>query len=155
MEKIISFFNFTKFFQSKKITLSCVEINLEEKSLTSAGESQLCMMTSSAGESQLCMMTSSAGESQLCLMTSSAGESQLCLMTSSAGESQDPEIPDLEDLHKIACEKEEEMFLDPKTGYYMMTAFYLKKRGKCCGSGCKFCPYTKERVKKERVKKDI
>jgi hypothetical protein len=143
MEKIISFFNFTKFFQSKKITLSCVEINLEEKSLTSAGESQLCMMTSSAGESQLC------------LMTSSAGESQLCLMTSSAGESQDPEIPDLEDLHKIACEKEEEMFLDPKTGYYMMTAFYLKKRGKCCGSGCKFCPYKKERVKKERVKKDI
>ncbi|MBZ5521409.1 MAG: hypothetical protein LAP21_04035 [Acidobacteriia bacterium] len=26
-------------------------------------------------------------------------------------------------------------------GYYVFTASYLLKRGYCCGSGCRHCPY--------------
>jgi len=26
-------------------------------------------------------------------------------------------------------------------GQIILTEHYLKKRGKCCGSGCLFCPY--------------
>ncbi|MCC6458964.1 MAG: hypothetical protein IT260_00745 [Saprospiraceae bacterium] len=32
-------------------------------------------------------------------------------------------------------------------GYWVFTEEYLRKRGKCCGSGCRHCPY---RVKKEK-----
>ncbi len=29
-------------------------------------------------------------------------------------------------------------------GLYVFTASYLKRRGYCCGSGCRHCPYPKE-----------
>jgi hypothetical protein len=32
-------------------------------------------------------------------------------------------------------------------GYLVFTAHFLTKRGKCCGSGCRHCPY---RVKKQK-----
>jgi len=35
----------------------------------------------------------------------------------------------------------EEGYLDPTTGLYVMTADTLRARGKCCGSGCRHCPY--------------
>jgi Family of unknown function (DUF5522) len=28
-----------------------------------------------------------------------------------------------------------------ENGYYVFTAHYLLKRGYCCGSGCRHCPY--------------
>jgi hypothetical protein len=28
-----------------------------------------------------------------------------------------------------------------ENGYFVFTAYYLKKRGTCCGSGCRHCPY--------------
>ncbi len=31
-------------------------------------------------------------------------------------------------------------YLD-KNGYKVFTEAYLRKRGKCCGNGCKHCPY--------------
>jgi hypothetical protein len=30
-----------------------------------------------------------------------------------------------------------------ENGYFVFTAYYLKKRGTCCGSGCRHCPYGK------------
>jgi hypothetical protein len=52
--------------------------------------------------------------------------------------------------------KEKQPELDPKplslqegldyyieNGYFVFTAYYLKKRGTCCGSGCRNCPYGK------------
>jgi len=29
-------------------------------------------------------------------------------------------------------------------GFYVFTAHYLLKRGYCCGSGCRHCPYKTE-----------
>lgn len=34
--------------------------------------------------------------------------------------------------------------IDPKTGYWVMTASWLLKRGYCCGQGCRHCPYPPE-----------
>ncbi|WP_317172740.1 DUF5522 domain-containing protein [Echinicola salinicaeni] len=28
-------------------------------------------------------------------------------------------------------------------GFYVFTAWYLLRQGKCCGNGCKNCPYDK------------
>jgi hypothetical protein len=54
---------------------------------------------------------------------------------------------DIEEIHKIACEEEKQMFLNPETGLYSMTAVYLKSRGKCCGNKCMFCPWGHVNVK--------
>ena len=32
-------------------------------------------------------------------------------------------------------------FYMAKEGYRIMTEAYLKRRGYCCGNGCKHCPY--------------
>ena len=32
-------------------------------------------------------------------------------------------------------------YLDPITGYAVMTAAYLADRGYCCGQGCRHCPW--------------
>eukprot|EP00929_Paragymnodinium_shiwhaense_P038653 TRINITY_DN20404_c0_g1_i1.p1 TRINITY_DN20404_c0_g1~~TRINITY_DN20404_c0_g1_i1.p1 ORF type:complete len:617 (-),score=77.35 TRINITY_DN20404_c0_g1_i1:271-2121(-) len=57
---------------------------------------------------------------------------------------------DIEDLcwtlHKQACDKGEKMYKDPATGYQVMTAVAHKQRGKCCGCGCRHCPYNHENV---------
>jgi hypothetical protein len=34
--------------------------------------------------------------------------------------------------------------IDPTTGYIVLTAHYLLKRGYCCGNGCRNCPYPPE-----------
>lgn len=32
-------------------------------------------------------------------------------------------------------------YLDPATGLFVMTRGYLLRRGTCCGSGCRHCPF--------------
>ncbi len=32
-------------------------------------------------------------------------------------------------------------YLDPATGYAVMTAEYLAERNACCDSGCRHCPW--------------
>jgi len=44
-------------------------------------------------------------------------------------------------LHKKAIENEEDTYIDPVTGYKVFTAAFLLKKGYCCGSGCRHCPY--------------
>lgn len=47
----------------------------------------------------------------------------------------------IQELHQEACQNERDFYIDPETGYQVMTAFYHLKRGHCCESGCRHCPY--------------
>lgn len=49
--------------------------------------------------------------------------------------------PEIEELHRIACEKGAKSYIDPATGYSVFTAVFHKKRGKCCGNKCRHCPF--------------
>ena len=35
-------------------------------------------------------------------------------------------------------------YIDPHTGLYVMTAQQHRERERCCGSGCRHCPYSPE-----------
>lgn len=46
-----------------------------------------------------------------------------------------------------ACLAEEaghRTYVDPESGYTVFTARALSEQGKCCGSGCRHCPYPAE-----------
>lgn len=47
-------------------------------------------------------------------------------------------------LHADACAMGVATYTDPSSGYQVMTADFLRKRGACCGSGCRHCPYPRE-----------
>lgn len=44
-------------------------------------------------------------------------------------------------LHREACQRGEESYLDPLTGLVVFTEVHHIRRGRCCGSGCRHCPY--------------
>lgn len=46
--------------------------------------------------------------------------------------------------HRDACARGERMYRDPETGLYVQTRVHLASRGRCCGSGCRHCPYDAE-----------
>ncbi len=50
----------------------------------------------------------------------------------------------IERLHKATCDRRENGYTDPQTGFYVLSAYYLKHRGRCCGAGCRHCPYPGE-----------
>ncbi|KAL7544714.1 hypothetical protein ACHAWF_008127, partial [Thalassiosira exigua] len=52
-------------------------------------------------------------------------------------------------LHQSACEAGEMHYVDPETGYQVFTELAHKRRGKCCGSGCRHCPYAHENVRSD------
>lgn len=45
------------------------------------------------------------------------------------------------DLHDQAEAEGNNFYVDPDTGYQVMTEHYLRERGWCCGSDCRHCPY--------------
>eukprot|EP01126_Amoeba_proteus_P030704 TRINITY_DN30292_c0_g1_i1.p1 TRINITY_DN30292_c0_g1~~TRINITY_DN30292_c0_g1_i1.p1 ORF type:complete len:260 (+),score=22.01 TRINITY_DN30292_c0_g1_i1:108-887(+) len=49
---------------------------------------------------------------------------------------------DIESIHKRACEEEVDFYKDPVTGQDVWTTHGLLKRRRCCGSGCRHCPYS-------------
>eukprot|EP01062_Namystynia_karyoxenos_P066012 TRINITY_DN60034_c0_g1_i1.p1 TRINITY_DN60034_c0_g1~~TRINITY_DN60034_c0_g1_i1.p1 ORF type:complete len:345 (+),score=79.63 TRINITY_DN60034_c0_g1_i1:80-1114(+) len=49
--------------------------------------------------------------------------------------------PDIEAAHSAACARGEETYTDPSTGLVVFTRVAHENRGKCCGSGCRHCPY--------------
>ena len=68
-------------------------------------------------------------------------------------------IGDMEDmvgtfskLHDEACARGEWQYVDPVSGFQVFTELAHKKRGKCCGSGCRHCPYSHENVKDKAEK---
>lgn len=44
-------------------------------------------------------------------------------------------------LHEEAMRNLHDFYIDPNTGHYVMTEQYLWKRGWCCKSNCRHCPY--------------
>lgn len=53
---------------------------------------------------------------------------------------------DVHTLHEAACARGEATYRDPATGYTVFTRLAHLKRGKCCGSACRHCPYGHEAV---------
>jgi Family of unknown function (DUF5522) len=43
--------------------------------------------------------------------------------------------------HAAALAADEPGYADPETGLIVLTARFLARRGTCCGSGCRHCPY--------------
>lgn len=48
--------------------------------------------------------------------------------------------------HERACALGQRMYTDPVTGFEVFTESGLRARGRCCGSGCRHCPYRHERI---------
>ena len=53
---------------------------------------------------------------------------------------------DWRELHDRASRDRKVSYIDPETGMTVFTAFGLRRRGSCCGSGCRHCPYEVERA---------
>ena len=49
------------------------------------------------------------------------------------------------EIHKKACEQGKDHYIDPQTGYLVMTSTFLKNRGYCCENNCRHCPYGYEK----------
>jgi hypothetical protein len=43
--------------------------------------------------------------------------------------------------HAEALASAADTYVDPRSGYTVLTAAYLARRGHCCDSGCRHCPY--------------
>jgi hypothetical protein len=43
--------------------------------------------------------------------------------------------------HQEAMEAGRSGYPDPATGYVVLTAAFLAARKRCCGNGCRHCPY--------------
>ena len=50
-------------------------------------------------------------------------------------------IQDIESLHDEACARSAFTYIDPTTSYTVFTRLAHLKRGTCCGSGCRHCPW--------------
>jgi len=46
-----------------------------------------------------------------------------------------------DEAHRLANDAGENFYIDPLSGRFVMTEYYLRGRGYCCGSGCRHCPY--------------
>jgi hypothetical protein len=53
----------------------------------------------------------------------------------------DPHRAEILALHAAALRASEPGYLDPQTGLFVLTAGYLADRGRCCGRGCRHCPF--------------
>ena len=54
---------------------------------------------------------------------------------------------DIEEAHTAACRIGKGTYIDPVTGYTVITELAHRKRGKCCGNGCRHCPFGHFNVK--------
>jgi hypothetical protein len=50
----------------------------------------------------------------------------------------------IEKLHLTACKRKDNGYIDAETGFFVLTAHYLRNRGHCCGAGCRHCPFSPE-----------
>ena len=53
-------------------------------------------------------------------------------------------------VHEEACERAETTYIDPQTGFTVFTRLGLLAREKCCGAGCRHCPFGHESVPTKR-----
>ena len=47
----------------------------------------------------------------------------------------------IDELYRLACEKDEDAYIDPVSGYQVLTSQAHLKRGTCCGNVCRHCPF--------------
>ena len=47
----------------------------------------------------------------------------------------------IEQLHRQACENGQDTYIDPESGYHVLTSNAHLKRGNCCGNSCRHCPF--------------
>ena len=59
----------------------------------------------------------------------------------------------IEELHRIACNNKKTFYEDPTTGFSVFTEYAHLKRGKCCGSACRHCPYHHQNVTAQNLNK--
>ena len=52
--------------------------------------------------------------------------------------------PRVQQAHDDALTRGDAGYFDPLSGLFVMTSRTLADRGKCCGSGCRHCPYSPE-----------
>ena len=45
------------------------------------------------------------------------------------------------DCHREAQQSGKAGYIDPDSGLFVMTEQTLRARGKCCGNGCRHCPF--------------
>lgn len=60
------------------------------------------------------------------------------------------DIEDIASLHTAAIAAGQPTYIDPATGYKVMTSETLAARGRCCGCGCRHCPYNHANVAMEK-----
>ncbi|MCB0339708.1 MAG: hypothetical protein KDD53_08890 [Bdellovibrionales bacterium] len=54
-----------------------------------------------------------------------------------------------EKLHTEACDRNEDHYVDPETNFWVFTRVAHLKRGFCCKSGCRHCPWSYRETKPE------
>lgn len=52
--------------------------------------------------------------------------------------------PRIQRIHEAACRRGDTGYIDPDSGLMVLTAHYLSRRGYCCGTGCRHCPFPPE-----------
>lgn len=52
-----------------------------------------------------------------------------------------PRYNEICEVHINACIGGQDTYIDPGTGYIVITALSHLNRGYCCGKGCRHCPY--------------
>ena len=58
---------------------------------------------------------------------------------------------EVEALHALAVAEGCDTYVDPVTEYDVFTSAYLLRRGVCCGSGCRHCPFDHENVETRKT----
>lgn len=58
--------------------------------------------------------------------------------------------PRAQAAHQAACVAGEDHYIDPDTGYFVFTAVELERRERCCGAGCRHCPFGHAQVRPAR-----
>ena len=53
----------------------------------------------------------------------------------------DPAYSQIVEAHSEAMRAGSDTYVDPRSGLTVLTAAYLARRGYCCDSGCRHCPY--------------
>jgi len=56
-------------------------------------------------------------------------------------------ILNLDELHRIACVEGRDTYIDPTSGYHVLTSQALLKQRRCCGNSCRHCPYGRFNVR--------
>ena len=52
-----------------------------------------------------------------------------------------PAFAEIQRRHAAACASGLSTYLDPGTGFTVLTADYVADRGYCCSQGCRHCPW--------------